>query len=75
MESRRFDEATLVTRTGIRRRVDMASARGDNICRSHGVLTVCVTMHDPVSGKETCGKLHVVELASGVKPGVCDVCL
>ena len=71
VESRRYEEAALVARTGVRRRVDTASKRGDNICRSHGVLTVCIAILDPVTQFETTGKLHVVELAAGVRAGRC----
>jgi hypothetical protein len=39
------------------------------VLRSHGVLTICVTLLDGVSGQEVSGKLHVVELSSGVRAG------
>ena len=58
VESRRYEEAALVARTGVRRRVDTASKRGDAIL-------------DPVTQFETTGKLHVVELAAGVRAGRC----
>jgi hypothetical protein len=67
VEPRKLDEAALVARTGVRRRYDGALARGDNLCRSHGILTVCVTLIDGVSGRDVTGKLHVVELAAGVR--------
>lgn len=49
--------------------MEAAASRASSITRSHGVLTICVAIPDAASGKDIVGKLHIVELASGVRAG------
>ena len=59
----------------VRRRFEAAASRASSITRSHGVLTICVAIPDVASGKDIVGKLHIVELASGVRAGALLQCV